>query len=316
MKRWLLGLAVALLLAGGASADEPLRVGKAVPHAYSFTPLDVAQAKGFFKANGIEVEILNFMGAAKMHQAMAAGALDIGVGAGPDMAFVSKGAPEIAVAAMAGPPLLLGIIVPWDSPAKSAADLKGKKIGVSTVGSLSYWTALELSRTQGWGPDGVTPVAIGGDLAGEIAALRTHQVDAVVDAAAIGFQLEAQKTGRLLLPVSDFVQDFITHAIFASNQMVKDHPDKIRAFLKAWFETIAWMRANRDETIEIVRKATTLSPEVEAREYDMVTPMFSANGRFEPKALDVLKRSLVTLNLVDGTPDMAKLYTEQFLPAK
>jgi len=48
-----------------------------------------------------------------------------------------KGAPEIAVGAIALTPALFGVIVPADSPIHSLADLKGKRIGISTVGSLT-----------------------------------------------------------------------------------------------------------------------------------------------------------------------------------
>jgi NitT/TauT family transport system substrate-binding protein len=313
---WRSSLAVlaVLLLAGAAAAQEKLRVGKAVPHAYSFTPLNIGIETGIFRAHGLDIQEIDFSGSAKMHQGMIVGGIDLGLGAGPDLAFVAKGSPEIGVAAMAGPPLLLGILVTDPTTIHAVADLKGKRIGVSTVASLTYWLALELARTQGWGPNGVTPVAIGGELAGELAALRTHQVDAMIDAVAIGFQLEEQKQGRLLIPVSDYVHDFITHVIFASNTIVQTNPNAVRGFLKAWFETIAYIRTHRTETIEMARKVTGFSPAVEAREYDLVTPMFSADGCFQQAALDTLSRSFITLGLLDHQPDMSKLYTEAFLP--
>ena len=59
---------------------------------------------------------------------MAAGSLDFGLGSGPDMIFPMKGSPEIVVANMAGPPLLLSIIVPWDSAITTTDGLKGKGI--------------------------------------------------------------------------------------------------------------------------------------------------------------------------------------------
>ena len=67
---------------------------------------------------------------------MAADSLDISLGSGPAMAFIAKGSPVQAIAAMAGPPLDLMIVVRPDGP-KSAAELKGKKISVSTVGGLT-----------------------------------------------------------------------------------------------------------------------------------------------------------------------------------
>src|SRR5258708_23343668 len=90
-----------------AQGAEPLRVGKAVPEAFSFTPLDIGIRKGFFGKNGVEVEASAFTGDAKLQQAMTANSIDMGIGSGPGMAFIVKGSPVKAVAAMARPPLLL-----------------------------------------------------------------------------------------------------------------------------------------------------------------------------------------------------------------
>jgi hypothetical protein len=48
--------------------------------------------------------------------------------------------------------------------------------------------------------------------------------------------------------------------------------------------------------------------------YDELMPMFSDDGRFNPKALAVLSRSYVELSILPTEPDMSKLYTEEFLP--
>jgi NitT/TauT family transport system substrate-binding protein len=135
--------ALALLLVSSAQAAEKLRVGKAVPEAFSFTPVDIGIRKGIFGRNGLEIESIAFAGDARMQQAAAADSIDILLGSGPAMAFIVKGAPIKAVAGMAGPPLLLAIVVRPDGP-KTAADLKGKKISVSTAGSAS--------RSRPWAP--------------------------------------------------------------------------------------------------------------------------------------------------------------------
>jgi NitT/TauT family transport system substrate-binding protein len=293
---------------------EPLRVGKAQPQAFSFVPLDVGMEKGLFKKYGLDIESIGFAGGARLHQGMAADSIDIALGSGPDLPFVLKGAPELAIAALAGPPLLLGIIVPYESPMRSADDLKGKKIGVASLSSLTGWLAFELARSKGWGPNSVTPVALGGDFQANVAAMKTGQVDAVIEASALAFQLEQSKQARLLLPASDYVKDFHIHMIFASNALMKDRPDAVKNFLKAWFETVSFMRQNKDETVRIARRVTGFDQPVEEREYDLVMPMFSVDGKFEAKALATLRRSFVELKLLDQEPDMSTLYTERYLP--
>src|SRR5215472_7981987 len=103
-----------------ARAADKIRVGNPSAQAFSFVPLRLGVAQGLFAKYGIEIEEITLNGSAKLHQAMVAGSIDIGLGAGPDLVFPVKGVPEMAVASMAGPPLLLGVVVPYDSPAQTA----------------------------------------------------------------------------------------------------------------------------------------------------------------------------------------------------
>jgi ABC-type nitrate/sulfonate/bicarbonate transport system substrate-binding protein len=67
----LLLAAAGAMLAPSATAAEKLRVGKAVPEAFSFVPLDIGIRKGFFARNGLDIESIAFAGDARMQQAMA-----------------------------------------------------------------------------------------------------------------------------------------------------------------------------------------------------------------------------------------------------
>ena len=166
--RNLLAAALLLVAAGAASmvadaarAEQTLRVGKAVGEAFTFTPLDIGIDHGIFKQHGVDLDITDFTGDARLQQAFTADAADIGVGSGPGLAFIVKGSPVLAVAALANAPNTMALIVSNNSPIKTIADLKGRKIAVTTVGALTAWLASELSRQQGWGPDGIQIVPLG-----------------------------------------------------------------------------------------------------------------------------------------------------------
>jgi NitT/TauT family transport system substrate-binding protein len=304
---------VGALIAGPAQAAETLRVAKAVPEAFSFTPLDIGIRKGFFAKNGVEVEASAFAGDAKLQQAMTANSIDMGIGSGPGMAFIVKGSPVKAVAAMAGPPLLLAIVVRPDG-AKSVAELKAKKISVSTAGSLTYWLVSETSRRQDWGPQGIDIQPMGA-MSGQIAALKRGDIDGIVMDLSTAFDLENRGEGRILVRFGG-LQDFIVHVIYATDAVIASRPDAIRGFLKGWFETIAFMRKNKAETVAIAKDAIGKDADIVGRTYDEVMPMFSDDGRFKPSALKVLAKSFVELNTLPAEPDMSKLFTEAFLPTK
>jgi len=295
----------------GAHADDMLRVGKSVPEPFSFTPLDVGMQKGFFKKYGLEIQETGFAGDAKLQQAMAADSIDVGLGSGPAMAFIAKGAPVKAIAAMAGPPLLLAIVVRPDGP-KTVADLKGKKVSVSTPGSLTYFLVSETSRSQGWGPNGIDIEPMGA-MPGQIAALKRGDIDGIIMDVGNAFALEKKGEGRILVRFTQ-MKDFMIHVIYATDKDIAGKPDDLRNFLKGWFETIAFMRADKAATVKIAARVTGKDEDITGRTYDEVMPMFSADGKFQQKALEGLSRSWIQLGMLKQPPDLKTLYTAQFLP--
>jgi NitT/TauT family transport system substrate-binding protein len=295
----------------GVYAADTLRVGKAVPEAFSFVPLDVGIQQGMFKTYGLEVQSIAFTGDARLQQAMAADSIDLALGSGPGMAFIIKGSPVKAIAAMAGPPLLLAIVVRQDGP-KSVADLKGKKISVSTPGSLTYWLVSETSRRQGWGPKGIEIQPMGA-MPGQIAALKRGDIDGAIMDIGNAFDLEKKGEGRILVRFAD-IKEFIIHVIFATDKMIANRSEDLRRFLKGWFETIAYMRGHKDETVKIAAQVMQKDAEITARTYDELMPMFSDTGRFERSALAVLTKSFVELGTLPTEPDPKLLYDDSFLP--
>jgi NitT/TauT family transport system substrate-binding protein len=312
------GIASAAFLATMASvpafAQTALTVGKANPTSDAIIPVDVGDRLGIFKKHGLDLKIVDFGGGSKMVQALTAGAIDIGDGAGTEMAFVAKGAPMLAVCESTGPAPFLGVGVPWDSPVTKLADLKGKVIGVSSPGSFSDWSGHELARKFGWGDNGVKTVAIGGGSAAAGAAFRTHLVDAVIAGASLFLEFEETKQGRLVAPVSSFEGNVASGALFASKTLMATKPAAIRAFITGWLETVDYMRAHKAETVKIESAITHFSENVMSREYDLTIGMHTKDCRFDAESLATLRRSFVEMKLLDDEPDMSKLYTEAYLP--
>ncbi len=319
MKRIVAFVSLAILLLGACSvarAADKIHAGTPAGNNFTFLPLRIGIDRGAYAQEGLDVDATDFGGGAKLQQAMVAGAIDIAVTAGTDFAFVAKGAPELGVATMGNHPTL-GMVIPYDSPAKTGADMKGKKIGVTTVGSLTEWLARRYAASQGWGVDGFTIVAIGSDLQNQVALMSTGQVDGLVAPVGFGLQLELQKRGRLLFnSFDDAKSEVLAEAIFASKTLIASNPDAVRRFLNAWFENMAWMQSHKAETVEAARKYTGYVPEVEAKEYDLVMPRFSSTGKFDPDALKQLGQSFVEMKVFETAPDLSQLYTEAYLPKK
>ena len=308
-------LAAAALLAAvpRASADETLKVGKSVPQAFGFTPLNVGIEKGIFKKHGLDVEAVDFGGAPRLAQGLISNAVDMGLGSGPDMANIVKGATIKAVGASAGAPMELTITVGTKSNISTVAELKGRGISVSQIGSLTGWLVSTLSAQQGWGRDGIKLVVMN-PMSAVLSALVSNEVDGITLDLSTALKMQNENHGKLLVKFGDYIKDFHLYVIFATDDLIAKRPQAVRNYLAGWYETIAWMKANKTEAAAIAARVQNVDPAIVAGTYDVMMPVFSTDGKFNDKALAVLARSFVELGLLDKEPDMKTLYTEQFLP--
>jgi len=313
MKRAALAAAALVGLMASAHAADELRVGTPEGTAFMFAVLDVGNGTGIFAKHDLKVEKLNFAGGGKVGEAIAAGAVDLTVSGNTDIAFAAKGAPEKAVAMTTAAPVEMSIIVRMDGEITKPEDLKGKTIGVTSPTSLTSWLALSFARNHGWGPDGVKRAYVG-SMTSEVAGLLTKNVDAIVGPVEGGYILEAKGQAKPLLTFGDMTV-FMTHLIYAHDDLIKNRPDAVRRFLAAWFETIQFMRDHKDETIRLTEPATKLPPDIASRVYDLEMPAMSITGQFDEKALAATMQSFLDVGVLDKLPDNPKaLYTEEFLP--
>jgi NitT/TauT family transport system substrate-binding protein len=309
----LAALAVPPMVSPAAAATE-LLIGTSHQTADAELPATVGIELGIFEKHGLDVKITDFGGGSRMIQAMTACSIGIGVGAGSEMALIAKGAPVLAVCEDASSLPYFSVGLPYDSPIHSLDQLKGKKIGVTTEGSLTAWLARELARHQGWGPDALNIVAIGGKPEAVAAALRAHLIDANIGSTLELADLEEHKIARALAPVSRFVGRTAGGVIYASHDIMKQQPDTVRRYLAAYLETMRYMSTHKDETVAIESRITHYPPEIVAKEYDIDEGMFTKDCRFDAESLANLKRSFLDQKLLSEPPDMSKLYTAEYLP--
>ena len=309
-------LAVATLsVAPAARALDKVHVGNPSDIAWAFVPPYVGIEAGIFKRYDLEVDVASFGGDQKMQQALNAGSIDIGLGGGPAMSFTVKGAPVIAVAALFGPPKNISIVIPYDSPIKSTSELKGKLVSSSQVGSLTAWLVQRVSLHEGWGVDGIKIAALGGFEPG-VAAMRTHQIDAMTSSVEGGLTLEERKIGRNLTSMEKFAPKFVTHVVFARRDLVASDPKLVDRFLKGLFATIAYMRTHKAETVKVSVEQMHESPTVAEKTYDDEIGTFTTDGSFDAEGVAVLKQSFLDMGMLKEKPSDDQMYTTQFLPVK
>jgi NitT/TauT family transport system substrate-binding protein len=142
------------------------------------------------------------------------------------------------------------------------------------------------------------------------------ELDGTVQEAANGYELEEMGRTRNLILFGDIVKHFYTHVIFATDDVIDRRPDVLRRFLRAWFGTIAFMKANRDFAIRSETRTLDVRQSVVARIYDAQMPGFSTDGAWDPVAIDVIRASLKELGILSVEPDAKALYTDKFVPVR
>lgn len=320
-RRDVLAGAAALALAGGSPAlaqsgkPDALTVGKAVFSSFPFATIEVGMDAGIWKALNLDINSVAFKGDAQVQQGFTAGSVDIGLGSGPSMAYRSKGVPAIAVAVMAGKPQDMALVVAKGSDIKTIAALKGKRVGVTTAGSLTDWLARQIASDQGWGPDGVNVVPLGA-IDARLSALANGQIQASVHDLTEAYEIERVGKGTILTLFGEIVKNFDTHVIFAHDNVIAQRPAVLQRFLKGWFTTVAYMRKNEAASIKTIAKVLQVDESVVAKSYPADMGMMSNDGVFTQAALDVVRKSVTDLGMYDGQLDPKNMYTTRFVPVK
>jgi NitT/TauT family transport system substrate-binding protein len=303
------------LAAPPSLALDTVRLGKAVPSSFALGAAEVGTEAGIFAQEGLDISIASFRGEAQLQQALAAGSLDIGLGSGAGLGFRVKGSPTIGVAALYGAPANMVLVVPAKSPVRSVADLRGKRIAVTTKGSLTDWLVRELSRQQGWGAQAIAIYPLG-QIPAQVAAMGRGEVDGIVLGAVSGYELEAAGRARNLIQFGDVVKRFYTHVIFATDDMVDKRQDLLRRFLRGWFKTVAFMKQNRAFTVKSEQRTLGVRQSVVEKIYDAEMPGFSIDGTWDPEVIDAIRASLKELDILPKIPDAKALYTDAFVPVR
>lgn len=184
MKRFAIALLVSVAalgtFKGSANAETTVRMGwcaKTVSSAAA--PFAIATKMGWYKKAGIKVDIVPLPGSTACVKAVATKDVDYSLPSVEPLAIIRPQGVKAKIFYTAYQGNIYGIAVPADSPVKKFSDLKGKRIGVTSMASAGVIIARALAATNGMDPDRDITIVVAGE-AGQTAALvRGHQVDAL-----------------------------------------------------------------------------------------------------------------------------------------
>lgn len=297
---------------------KKITLGLGVAKDFGFRiPAEVALDQGFWKEEGLEVEIVSFRGGSEVVVAMASKSVDFGAITGVDAGnAISKKIPITSVSSIISPLTPMMVLVSPQSGIQAVQDLRGKSIGVTRHGALTDYLVRTLARQQGWDPrTGINILALGG-FKEQVAALVTGQSHGFVWSADGGFQLEEEGKAKILLTFDKVIPDFNFEVLFAQNETIQNDPRLIQRFLKGWYRAVRYIKENKDYTIKMMMQKLELPETVAIRSYELQAPLLSPDGTWNLKGWEAVAVSLPDLGFSKAVPEPQTLYSNQFIPVK
>lgn len=283
----LTGLFVCVILAAAGLAPEEVqaqalqktRLG--IPTINVLTrPIYIAKDKGFYAAEGLDPEIIYVQGTLEP-PALINGEIDFAGSGDTCVRAAANGVPIKFVFAMTHQPDFMLVVKP---EIKTGSDLRGKKIAVSSQGSLTAIGAKAAAAALGLNPDSDIFLLGLGEQTNRFAALQAGSADGmVVDP---GLSLAAQKKGfNIMYRIGDRL-DLIQIGLAMSNQKLKSDPDLARRFLKGSVRGLVHVQKNPEDMIQAVMKLRKLNREDATAVYKMELNSFTKDGTPSRKSVE------------------------------
>ena len=276
-----LAVCAAAVLSGTAPAHAQQKVKIGALKLTSSAPLFIGVEKGFFKEFGIEPELVFFQAAAPIATALATGQLDVGAtGVTAALYNIVLGGEQMWIVADKGREWpgypLTGIVVQrelYDGGLRGIADLKGKRIGITTLGSTFHYHLGNVLEKAGLTLADVRVVPLQ-TMPAAIEALKGKQVDAILLPQPFPGVAESQGFGKILFWAGD-LYPWQVATVFYSKKFAADRKravDFMKGYVKAsryYYDAVLVQKdgkpapgADYDEVVRITAKYTEARPEV------------------------------------------------------
>lgn len=292
--------------------------------AFYYLPLTISEQLGYFKAEGLDVEISDFAGGAKALQALVGGSADVVSGAYEhtiNMQAKNQAIREFVLMGRA-PQIAVGVSTKTMPNYKTLADLRGKKIGVSAPGSSTNMVAnLVLSRA-GIKASEVSYVGVG-TAAGALAALRSGQIDAMSNTDPVMTMLEQKGDVKIISDTRTLkgtnevfggpmpAACFYTHADF-----IQKNPNTCQALANAIVHGLKWLQtAGPSDIIKTVPEGYLLGDRaLYLASFNKVREAIGLDGIMPDEGPRTALRALASFEpeIKPDKIDLAKTYTNDF----
>jgi sulfonate transport system substrate-binding protein len=317
-RRHFLATVSGALVVGGhsvvARAQTSVKIGTAVLGDCALAgPFIVAVEKGMFRTENLNVEFVPFRGGPNLVKAVIAGEILLGAAGSTDiLVFREAGMPLKMVATHTEGNHFTFNVAP---DVQAIGDLKGKAIGVTSVGATTWVFARMVAKQQGWDPDKDVKIVGLGGLDAQIAALARKEIHAFVwgDGGAVT-QLAGKS--KVLMRMDKVTARWISQIQYASEDGIRKQGDDIRKVMKGLFAAIRFMNDQTADAAEIIAKKIGWSPEAVLGAHKISGSLMSHDGTISLEALRSMQDTLLEHGVIKKRLPIEEHVAREFTPVK
>ncbi len=276
-RRGFLGLLAGVMLAGtGAStalAQDTVRIGLATKAWFPSLVAEAADRQGLFAKEGIKAELTIYQSGAEAFTALAASAADV-ISTSPNIVATGhvRGVKAKMVAMGGSGNLGWQLLVPKNSAIKDVGELAGKKVGITSAGSLSdslaQWTLAKYGMK-------FTTIPLGGGLAPN---LINGNVDAAVVYSPLSYKVLQEGNGRSIVDYGVAMPSHLNSGWAASDTFIDGKTELLKKTVRALLGGVAYLQDNRADAVKMIAEANGVSEAVAQEEYEHVFKKLSRTG--------------------------------------
>lgn len=271
-----------------------------------YAPLTIAERLGYFKDAGVTVEIIDVTGGARALEALVGGSAEVTAGAFDHTIQMQAKNQEIVGIVLFGrhPSFALAVRNEKASTYRDTRDLRGMKVGVTSLGSQTQFMVEYLAIQAGLASSEVSFVNVGGG-AGAIAAIRNGAVDAVVTGEPALTTLVSTGDAKIVADtrtsagtIGLFGGLYPSGTMYARAGFIDRNPRTIQAFASAMVRALVWIDRATAENIADVLPAEWATPnrDLFLASIRGTRDMFSPDGKFSLEGAGVAFHVLSTVD--------------------
>jgi NitT/TauT family transport system substrate-binding protein len=327
---WVIGTALAIVtstfaFAQGAPERADVHIAVGGKAALYYLPLTIAEQRGYFKEEGLNVKISDFAGGSQALRAVVGGSADVVSGAYEHtinmqskkqifQAFVLQGrAPQISI----------GIATAKAAAYRSPRDLKGLKVGVSAPGSSTNMLFNHFIAKAGLKLSDVSIIGVGTG-AGAIAALKSGQIDVVSNVDPVMTKLELDGAVKIIADMRTLkgTEQVLggpmpAASLYAPIEFVRKNPNTVQALTNAMVRSLKWIQAaTPQDLMNTVPEAYLLGDRaLYLFSYSNIRESISPDGYFSEAGVKTALKVLASFNPEVNPAEikLAQTYTNEFV---